>query len=354
MSYISNLNKKNSKNRNTSLISQMYHNKLNISNLIAETQRIISSTNQNKIHNQQISNINLTSPMMKNNISKGNKVINDLYRSYSTNRPISNQALLNKTNNSSYFNNIIDNQNLMKSNSNKKTEKKQKSSPSPSVMLSTFAHFVQNLNKNKKPLYSNLRIKSSKNKRNPQSNFEIRYIKKGVLTSNNSLTNINDISNNDNMLYSNNISFVNLTQYNNSTDYNKKTNKKIDYFDKSNNYNIPLSPDKTYNKNMNFLINHIYKRDDNVLNNIRNNIQTQSHQSENSQNILMTTQSTKKKNSFNSSKTEGEIKYNIINKKNKINNVITMNVNSPEELHFFYINVIQNGKKFAKKFEVSN
>lgn len=30
-----------------------------------------------------------------------------------------------------------------------------------------------------------------------------------------------------------------------------------------------------------------------------------------------------------------------------------MNINTPEELHFLYINIIQNGKEIEEKFEIS-
>ena len=120
---------------------------------------------------------------------------------------------------------------------------------------------------------------------------------------------------------------------------------------------------------MNHLLNEVFKSTTNkskneIKRNIRNNIQNQSHFSENSQGIIMTTQSTKNKNSFNSTKTEGENKVNInnnnnnnnnnINIQNKIHNLIIMNINSPEELHFFYVNMLQNGKVLEGKFEITN
>jgi ribosomal protein L31 len=120
---------------------------------------------------------------------------------------------------------------------------------------------------------------------------------------------------------------------------------------------------------MNHLLNEVFKSTTNkskneIKRNIRNNIQNQSHFSENSQGIIMTTQSTKNKNSFNSTKTEGENKIiinnnnnnNLINNQNKIQNInlITMNIDTPEELHFFYINILQNGKKMESKFEITN
>ena len=90
-------------------------------------------------------------------------------------------------------------------------------------MLTTFANFAQNLNKNKNPLFSNIGIKSNNNRRNPRSSIEIRYFTKICLTSNNSLSNINN-SNNDNLTNNNHSYFKhNNFQYNN-TEYNKKKN----------------------------------------------------------------------------------------------------------------------------------
>ena len=89
MSYISSLNKKNLKLKNISFISPITYSKLNISNLIAETQRIISTSTKNKINTpQQTSSTNLNSPKTQINSNKQNQILNDLYRSYSTNRQI--------------------------------------------------------------------------------------------------------------------------------------------------------------------------------------------------------------------------------------------------------------------------
>ena len=38
----------------------------------------------------------------------------------------------------------------------------------------------------------------------------------------------------------------------------------------------------------------------------------------------------------------------------KIIIVMNKNIDTPEELHFFYINVLQNGKELEGKFEVTN
>jgi len=383
MSNIYDLNKKNVKLKNISTNSSVHHTKINISNLIAETQRIISSSIKNKINNQHILNTNINSPKFEIT-SKETQNSNDFYRSYSSNRPHSKQSILNKRNNININLNTEKSQNINDSylNITNKNQKK-KPNPSPSEMLSTFAHFAQNLNKNqnkkknKNIHYTNLGIKSIYHKRNPQSNIELRYIKKSGITTNNSLININNISTNDNR---NNISYINQTQYqqfSNITEINKKNKEKKnlgknfsnDRFDLINKHKTPLSPSCTYNhNNMNHLLNEIFKSSthnnkNEIKRNVKNNIQTQSH-SENSQGIIMTTQSTKNKNSFNSTKTEGENKIiinnnnnnNLINNQNKIQNInlITMNIDTPEELHFFYINILQNGKVLEGKFEITN
>ena len=383
MSNIYDLNKKNVKLKNISTNCSVHHTKINISNLIAETQRIISSSIKKKINNQQILNTNINSPKLEIT-SKETQNSNDFYRSYSSNRPHSKQSILNKRNNININLNTEKSQNINDSylNITNKNQKK-KPNPSPSEMLSTFAHFAQNLNKNqnkkknKNIHYTNLGIKSIYHKRNPQSNIELRYIKKSGITTNNSLININNISTNDNR---NNISYINQTQYqqfSNITEINKKNKEKKnlgknfsnDRFDLINKHKTPLSPSCTYNhNNMNHLLNEIFKSSthnnkNEIKRNVKNNIQTQSH-SENSQGIIMTTQSTKNKNSFNSTKTEGENKIiinnnnnnNLINNQNKIQNInlITMNIDTPEELHFFYINILQNGKVLEGKFEITN
>ena len=66
------------------------------------------------------------------------------------------------------------------------------------------------------------------------------------------------------------------------------------------------------------------------------------------------------KHSTNSSKNGFDVEHDSnINLKNNntydnikksINN---MNINTPEELHFLYINIIQNGKEMEEKFEIT-
>ena len=75
-------------------MSPITRTKLNISNLIAETQRIITNSNTNK--NTQVQNSEINSPKINYNLNKENQFITDLYRSFSSNRPniISNKHLI--------------------------------------------------------------------------------------------------------------------------------------------------------------------------------------------------------------------------------------------------------------------
>ena len=355
MSFPSGTNKKNLKIKNISFMSPITRTKINISNLIAETQRIITNSNSNKISQFQNSEIN--SPKVDINFNKDNQFISDLYRSFSPKGPniVSPQ---NESNN-------ITKKNISKKKNNIKIKK---ASPSPSAMLTKFANFAKKLNNHKNLNYSYIGKKPNvNNKRNQKSNIDIRNYKKSSLTNTNSFTNIYKNSKNENNL-NNNKSFLNQTQNLNIDQMRKKTNEKInegrnfsnDNFE-NNTYSFPLSPKSMNNNNY---IQQIYKREEkNELGNrnIKNNnekkqIPTQTHQSENYQNIITTNQSTIKKliiNSRNSSLNEGNL-YNK-NKSENINNMMnTLNIDSPEELHFFYINILQNGRELEGKFELSN
>ena len=48
------------------------------------------------------------------------------------------------------------------------------------------------------------------------------------------------------------------------------------------------------------------------------------------------------------------INNNINNNLNNKNFLFNMNIDTPEELHFFYINILQNGKELEGKFELTN
>ena len=71
-----NINRKNLKLKNIIFMSPLSRTKLNIPNLISQTKRILTTTGNNQILN------------VSNYINKSNKILNDIYRSYSTNRNI--------------------------------------------------------------------------------------------------------------------------------------------------------------------------------------------------------------------------------------------------------------------------
>ena len=319
-------NKQNLKIKNISFMSPITRTRINISNLISETQRIITNSNKNK--NAQKQNSEINSPKIDINLNKENQFISDLYRSFSPNK----LNIISPTNKNG--NNI-----LKKNKSNKKNNVKIKET-SPSAMLNKFVNFAQKLNNNINLNYSYIgKISQVNNKNNQKSNLDIKNYQKSSLTNTNSLTNI---YNNNNLI--NNKSFLNKTQNLNIDEIIKEgRNFSNDNFECNN----PLSS-KLNNNNY---IQQIYKRE-NKNNNEKKIIQSQS---ENYQNIITTNQSTIKKkiiNSRNSSLNEGNF-YNK-NKSENINNMMnTLNIDSPEELHFFYINILQNGKVLEGKFELS-
>ena len=319
-------NKQNLKIKNISFMSPITRTRINISNLISETQRIITNSNKNK--NAQKQNSEINSPKIDINLNKENQFISDLYRSFSPNK----LNIISPTNKNG--NNI-----LKKNKSNKKNNVKIKET-SPSAMLNKFVNFAQKLNNNINLNYSYIgKISQVNNKNNQKSNLDIKNYQKSSLTNTNSLTNI---YNNNNLI--NNKSFLNKTQNLNIDEIIKEgRNFSNDNFERNN----PLSS-KLNNNNY---IQQIYKRE-NKNNNEKKIIQSQS---ENYQNIITTNQSTIKKkiiNSRNSSLNEGNF-YNK-NKSENINNMMnTLNIDSPEELHFFYINILQNGKVLEGKFELS-
>ena len=257
-------------------------------------------------------------------------------------------------------------------------------------MLSTFANFASNLNKNKNQkknsYYSFIgqnynHYKNNKtHKRNLTSHIEIRKIKRGSIINNNSSTNINNSSCNNNLIKSSSSnSYFNQSNINSSTEKKKKKSKK-----KLLNEIINFSNDNIcFNKNINFStplssvgqrknINPIYtkvnnsncNRNSKKSNGIKKLIQNNKNEKPQNTRIISknsTTFKRKTKNSTNSSKNEFDIEHdnNINNKNNNTtyesikNNINNMNINTPEELHFLYINIIQNGKEIEEKFEIS-
>ena len=379
------INRKNIKLRNISFLSPITYTKLNVSN-ISETQRITTTVNTTKIFNTQNNNnykvqINLNKPQQKHS---------NLYKNYSTNRQFIIRQFINKKNdNNISYNNS---NSLNKSALNKNNNLKKKNNSSNSTMLSTFANFASNLNKNKNqnqkknPYYSYIVQNNNNNKnnkthkRNLTSHIEIRKIKNGNIINNNSSTNINNSSCNNNLIKSSSSnSYFNQSNINSSTEKKKKKSKK-----KLLNEIINFSNDNIiFNKNINFStpltsvgkrknINPIYtkvnnsncNRNSKKSNGIKKLIQNNKNEKPQNTRIISknsTTFKRKTKNSTNSSKNEFDIEHDSnINLKNNNtyenikNNINNMNINTPEELHFLYINIIQNGKEIEEKFEITS
>ena len=375
------INRKNIKLRNISFLSPITYTKLNVSNN-SESQRITTTVNTTKIFNTQSGNTN----KVQINLNKHSKKNSNLYQNYSTNRQFIIHQFINKKNdnNTSYNNN----NSLNKSVLNKNNNLKKKNNSSNSTMLSTFANFASNLNKNKNQkinsYYSYIGQNNNNNKnnkthkRNLTSHIEIRKIKRGSIINNNSSTNINNSSCNNNLIKSSSSnSYFNQSNINCSTEKKKKKSKKklineIINFSNDNinlNKNINLStPLSSVGQRKN--INPIYtkvnnsncNRNNKKINGIKKLIQ--SNKNEKLQNLKNSSKNTmfkkKIKHSTNSSKNEFDVEHDSnINLKNNntydnikksINN---MNINTPEELHFLYINIIQNGKEMEEKFEIT-
>ncbi len=75
------LNKKSLKLKNITFMSPLTHTKLNMTNLLSETQKIMKTNNDSSNNNHQFykQNPNLTN-------YKNNNVMTDMYKSYSSNR----------------------------------------------------------------------------------------------------------------------------------------------------------------------------------------------------------------------------------------------------------------------------
>ncbi len=158
-------NNQNLKIKNISFMSPITRTRINISNLMSETQRIITNSNKNKISQKQNSEIN--SPKIDINLNKDNQFISDLYRSFSPNK----LNIISPTNKNG--NNI-----LKKNKSNKKNNVKIKET-SPSAMLNKFVNFAQKLNNNINLNYSYIgKISKVNNKNNQKSNLDIKNYQK--------------------------------------------------------------------------------------------------------------------------------------------------------------------------------
>ena len=365
MSYINNLNKKNLRLKNISYMSPISHS--NVSNIISETQRMITSSNA--VNFQQNTNIDF----------QKNQLLNEVFKNYSTNRPInSNHHQYKKPNlNLNYISNgsIFDNLN------SKNYYKKTSISPSTNSMYYTYVNnFPVNINKteNIQNYYINSNYKNIVKKSTQISTKNVRNKRNQSLTNNNSLNNFNlNQSKENNLLLS--INLINNTQptiskiqkYNTNTDIINKTknnnnnnnlNNKIHHqqnfsSDYINNF-IPLSASTSTN-NIGKFYNEIYKRINYTKNNNINNHINSGLNSSKKNNYINNYQNDQ--NAFNTTKestigkkiVKGSLNTNSCNS-NDFEFFCTKNVESPEELHFYFIHVIQNGKELESKFDILN
>ena len=357
MSYISNLNKKNLRLKNISYMSP--HS--NVSNIIAESQRMITSSNA--VNFQQNTNIEL----------QKNQLLNEVFKSYSTNRPINSNHQYKKPN---IHLNYVSNGPLLTNPNSKNYYKKTSTSPSNSSMYYTYMNNfpINNKNGNYQNYYINSNYKNILKYSTQISSKNVRNKRNQSLTNNNSLNNFNITqSKENNLLLSTNV--INNTQiqsqiqkYNTNTDMINKTknnsnvNNKIHHqqnfsTDFLNNF-TPLSASTSTN-NMGKFYNEIYKRINYTKNNnkINSNLNSGLNTSkknnyvnyQNDQNVFNTT----KESTIGKKIAKGSLNTNSCYS-NEFEFSNAKNVESPEELHFYFIHVIQNGKEIENKFDILN
>ncbi len=357
MSYISNLNKKNLRLKNISYMSP--HS--NVSNIIAESQRMITSSNA--VNFQQNTNIEL----------QKNQLLNEVFKNYSTNRPINSNHQYKKPN---IHLNYVSNGPLLTNPNSKNYYKKTSTSPSNSSMYYTYMNNfpINNKNGNYQNYYINSNYKNILKYSTQISTKNVRNKRNQSLTNNSSLNNFNITQGKENnLLLSTNV--INNTQiqsqiqkYNTNTDMINKTknnsnvNNKIHHqqnfsSDFLNNF-TPLSASTSTN-NMGNFYNEIYKR----INYTKNNNKINSHVNsglntskknnyvnyQNDQNVFNTT----KESTIGKKIAKGSLNTNSCYS-NEFEFSNAKNVESPEELHFYFIHVIQNGKEIENKFDILN
>ena len=369
MSYINHINKKNLKLKNISFMSPISHSKLNVSNFNSEAQRIITNSNGSKINIHQITN----------NEEK-NKLLNEVFKNYSTNKEYnfiqSKKPLMNI--------NYISNNQILNNVNSKNIYKKTSTSPSMNSMINTFTNFPTSFNKNKNNqtnIYlSNSNYKNIINLKNSSHistrNGKHKKNSSSSLINNSSSNNFNNTQNKDNILLlsSNNINnqLLNLTssqfpKNNSNTELlNKKNNnnniKTLHHQNFScdfvNNFNSPLSASTSSNNIGKNFYNEIFNRfnyknisnlDTNNLNDNFNYINN-NFQKDGKKNLCNTI----KENNNDKKVIKVSLNSNNYNSNNDNEFCSIKNVDSPEELHFYFINVIQNGKNLENKFDLSN
>ena len=335
MSFINHINKKNLKLKNISFMSPISHSKLNISNLNSETKRIITNSNGSIINIHQI-----------NNKEEKNKLLNEVFKNYSTNKEFN----FIQTKKPHINLNYISNNQILNDINSKNIYKKTSTSPSTNSMIKTFTNFPTTFHKNNQSnIYlSNSNYKNLINLKNASqiSSRNGKHKKNSSsLTNNSSSNNFNSTQNKDNV----------LLLSSNNTNNQILNNFSCDFV---NNFNSPLSASTSTNnigKNYyNEIFNRFnYKNISNLdSNNINDNINyiNNNCQKDGSQNLFNSI----KENNNDKKLFKCSLNSNSCNSNNYNELYNIKNVESPEELHFYYINVIQNGKNLEDKFDLSN
>ena len=218
------------------------------------------------------------------------------------------------------------------------------------------------------------------------NNYKTGFLKKKELTvltkNNNSCRNNNKSENNNNNI--NSFAFQNVSTspnannhvqsyFNNiaKNNYSKKniSNKTV------NNINTSKNKSNGGNKSNNASNSNINgNKDDNNSNNNNDNDNDNSNRNYNKKNIyFMKPIQQRKKNSYgksseiiiiNKDNTTNQSSFGSKNRKDYnykntldstfLSDIFTRNIENPEELHFFYIRILQNGKEISKKFEIEN
>ena len=320
-SHSTNLNKKNLSLKNIIFMSPLSRTKLNIPNLISETKRILTTGNNHIKNSSNVSNYK----------NKSNKILNEIYKNYSTNRQIqlngnSNNKKSKKTKNYKNSISIISSpkiSSLTKYSYKNKIQNKKLCSFTTGFPINNFFRKTHHSDEKKlkknnlindkitsfnSSYSSNLLNKIYSNSSNKQKKFKPK-LKNELYQKRNK----NSFSSNLNSLSSETFSAI-IPSNNNIKSLYNSLNKKV-------------NQKKNFIQNLKFF-------NKNFMNKFEKTLQT---------NIISTSHSTltKIKKSLNSN----------LSNENEV--IITKNIETPEELHFFYINILQNGKDIESKFEVS-
>lgn len=303
--FLSSSNKKNLRLKNIIFMSPLSRTKLNIPNLISETKRNL--TNNNKYSSNNVSNYN----------NKSNKIFSEIYRSYSTNRHIKHY--------------------------NKKIKKNINSISINKFSFSKLNFCIKKI-KNKKFSSFKTGIKNSFKKNNNSEEKKNKFI--DILFSNN---NSSYSSHFFNKKYSNSSNKKQKQKFKQKikNEINKRNKNSFSSFNSLNHENFSEIFGLKKKNNIKKYSNDLNKKKDSksiksqnlnkikYINKLKKTIQLQ-------RNIIST---------FKSNSNKNNIKSINLNLSNDI--IIIKKIENPEELHFFYINIIQNGKQIENKFEES-